>query len=224
MKCDIQSQLLGEIEQRLRNSIPNYVPIVGCDDPEELLQDGVVIAINMHRRARKAGKKVTSSNLTHYALLHLRAGRRSTGYKKNDAMHPAAQINGHSRLQSMDATTYEDEYGQEYTLHDCLAAPVEDPATIAARRLDWDTVLNAADRTAKAILVALVEGTELTLLVRKLGRSRSFLQSHKDRLGRLVREKLGDEILRQVESKPLWADTVDAVRERLTCQAERRAA
>lgn len=76
-----------------------------------------------------------------------------------------------------------------------MAAPVDDPATAAARHLDWTSLLDALDRTAKAILVALLEGRELTLLVKRLKRSRSALQSDKVRLGRLIREYLGNDIL-----------------------------
>ena len=225
MRSDTETLLLHEVQPRLRAIIPKAVPLVGADDIDELVQDGVVIAIQLHSRARKAGKKVTAGNLVHYALLHLRAGRRSTGFKGNDVLHPAAQINGHARVHSIDAPIHEGEDGEEpLTLHDSIASNAEDPATAAARRLDWEPVLDALDRTAEAILVALVEGVELTRLVRRLKRSRSALQGHKQRLGRLIREHLGEDILVTVQSRPAWTSTVDAVRERLACRAERRAA
>jgi hypothetical protein len=171
--------LLHEVQPRLRGAIPTAVPIVGTDDIDELVQDGIVIAVQIYRRARKAGKKVTPGNLTYYTLLHLRAGRRSTGFRKSDVHHPAAQLSGHVRLQSLDQPVCEDEHGEEtLTLHDCLAAPGDDPATSAARSLDWASVLDSLDRAKKAILIALVEGTELTMLVRRLGKSRSSLQDH----------------------------------------------
>jgi hypothetical protein len=140
MNCE--TLLLHEVQPRLRGAILNAVPMVGSEDAEELVQDGVAIAVQLHQRARKAGKKVTGGNLAHYALLHLRSGRWSNGYKKNDVHHRAAQLSGRVRLQSLDAPICEDEHGQEtLTLHDCLAAPVDDPATTAARRLDWRSVI-----------------------------------------------------------------------------------
>jgi hypothetical protein len=103
----------------------------------------------------------------------------------------------------LDRPICEVEHGEEtLTLHDCLAAPVDDPATTAARRLDWRSVFGSLDRTTEAILVALAEGRELTLLVRKLRRSRSSLQDQKQRLGRLIREHLGEDILKQVQLEP----------------------
>jgi hypothetical protein len=223
MNDETETLLLQEVAPRLRAAIPKTVPLVGTDDPEELLQDGLAIAIQIHRGTKKAGKKVTGSSLAHYALLHLRSGRRSTGTRTHDVLHPAARLNGHVRLQSMDEPVGEGEDGHELTLHDCLAANVEDPASAAARHLDWASVIQSLDRTAKAILIALVEGRELTLLVRPLKRCRTSLHYDKVKLGRLIQERLGQDILVQAQIRPDWTHTVEAVRERLACRAERRA-
>jgi hypothetical protein len=224
MNRKTETLLPQEIAPRLRAAIPKTVPIVGADDVDEIVQDGLVIAICLLKSAKRNGKKVSGSNIAHYALLHIRSGRRSTGYKKSDVLHPAAQLNGHARVRSMDEPLRHDEDGDEpLTLHDCLAADVDDPATAAARQLDWESVLDSLDRIKKAILTALAEGTELTLLVHQLKRSRSALQDHKHRLGRLVLEQLGADILREVQTPPAWRSSLDAVRERLTCRAERRA-
>jgi len=199
--------------------------MVGADDPEELLQDGLAIALRLHLSAQAAGKSVSPGNLAFYTVRHLRVGRRSTGYRKNDVLHPAAHLHGHVRVSSLDEPVGEPEHGQEpLTLHDCLADKAEDPATVAGRRLDWATVLDSVDRTANAILAALAEGRELTLLVRPLGRSRSSLQTDKARLGPVIHELLGTDILTEVQARPAWTSTLDASRERLACRAERRAA
>jgi hypothetical protein len=166
MNRKTETLLLEEVAPRLRAAIPKTIPMVGSDDPEELLQDGLAIAIQIHRGAKRARKKVNAGNIAHYTILALRSGRRSTGIRKNDVLAPACQLNGHARVRSMDEPLRNDEDGDEpLTLHDCLAANVDDPATAAGRRLDWASVFDSLDRTAKAILVALVEGRELTLLV-----------------------------------------------------------
>lgn len=220
-----ETLLLHEVAPRLRAAIPKTVPIVGPDDPEELVQDGLAIALHLQHSATKAGKNVSAGNLAFYTVLHLRQGRRSTGCKKNDVLHPAARLNGHARVQSLDEPINEGEHGEEpLTLQDCLAAPVDDPATIAARRLDWEMVFDSLDRSGKAILVALIEGRELTVLVRRLRRSRSAIQDRKVRLGRVIREHLGEDILAAVQSRPAWTSAIEAVRQRLACRAERRAA
>jgi len=73
--------LLREVQPRLRNAI-HTVPAVGSDDPEELLQDGLVIALLLLNGTRRSGKKVTAANVAYYTAKHLRSGRRSTGFRK----------------------------------------------------------------------------------------------------------------------------------------------
>ena len=224
MNSDTETLLLGEVAPRLRAAIPKTVPMVGPDDPNELLQDGLAIAIVLIESAKRNGKKVSAGNIAHYTVLALRSGRRSTGFKKNDVLHPAAQLNGHARIRSMDEPLSDGEPGEEpLTLHDCLAANGDDPATAAARRLDWEPVIESLDRTAKAILMALIEGRELTLLVRRLKRSRTTLHYDKLKLGRLVQTCLGQDVLVEAQTRPGWTNTIDAIRERLACRAERRA-
>ena len=135
-----------------------------------------------------------------------------------------AQLNGHARVRSMDEPLRNDEDGDEpLTLHDCLAANVDDPVTVAARNLDWETVLDSLDGTKKAILVAMVEGRELTPLVGRLKRSRTALHYDKVKLGRLIQACLGQDILIQAQARPGWRNTLDVIQKRFTCRAERRA-
>src|SRR5712671_2760545 len=122
MNCETETLLLQEVAPRLRAAIAKTVPMVGPDDPEELLQDGLVIAIGLLEGAQRAGKKVSAGNIAYYAVLYLRSGRRSTGHRKNDVLAPACQLNGRARVQSMDEPVSAGEDGEEMvTLHDCLA-------------------------------------------------------------------------------------------------------
>src|SRR5258708_6104320 len=187
MNCEIERQLLLELEPRLRAAVPQLVPMVGADDPDELVQDGLVIALRISRSAQAAGKKVTVGNLVYYTVRHLRSGRRSTGERQNDVLHPSAQLRGHCQVQSLDQPlSHSDESEEPLTLHDCLAAATDDPSTSAGRRLDWATVTSTLDPVMSAILVALLEGSALALLVPRLKRSRSSLHSDQKRLGNLV--------------------------------------
>jgi hypothetical protein len=105
-----------------------------------------------------------------------------------------------------------------------LASRADDPAFDAGRRLGWAQLVQQLDRVTRAILLALATGQELTLLVPGLGRSRSSLQTHKQRLARLIRESLGADILRQVQELPCYRDAVNASRERQACRWERQTA
>ena len=68
MRSDTETLLLDEIHRRLRVAIPKAVPIVGADDIDELVQDGMVIAIVLLKSAKKAGKKVTAANIAYYTI------------------------------------------------------------------------------------------------------------------------------------------------------------
>ena len=80
------------------------------------------------------------------------------------------------------------------------------------------------DRVTRSILHALADGRELKLLVPGLKCSRSTLQTHKQRLARLIRECLGEDILCQVQEQPSYRDAVHASRERQACRWERQVA
>jgi hypothetical protein len=221
----VEHLLLYHVQPRLRNSIPNYVPMVGSDDIEELIQDGSVLAFRLLLSARRSGRKVSAGNVAFYVTKMLRNGRRSTGERKNDPLNPKARLNGNCKVQSIDEPIAEDEfYDEPLTLGETLAARVDDPATAATRRLDWATLLQALDNTAAEILQCLIVGTDLITLVRKLKRSRSALQMDKERLARMVREHLGADILARVQEPPRWNDSITANREKLACRYERQAA
>jgi len=48
------------------------------------------------------------------------------------------------------------------------------------------------------------------------------LQTDKQRLGRLVLDFLGEDIMAQVQKSPRWMDNVAAHREKLACRVERQ--
>jgi len=211
--------LLREITSRLSSGIARTVPLVGSDDREELLQDGLAIAMGIMRRAENAGKKFTAGSVSYYTLKYLRSGRRSTYQGMTEPLHPATQIAGRSRLCSLDEPIADQNaFGEPTTIGEMLASKQDDPATAAARRLDWDDLVQTLDEVAKEILCALGSGTKLTLLVSPLGRSRSSIQADKERLANSIREQLGEDILRQVQERPRWHDNISAIREELACR------
>jgi len=214
--------LLKEVQPRLRIAITRTVPVVGSDDQEELLQDGLVIALRLLNGARRSRKNVSGASVAYYTLKCLRSGRRSTCYRKTDPLHPASQLKGHCRLHSFEEPVAVDRSTDEsLTLGEMLPAREDDPATQAGRRLDWDQLIQQLDAVTKAILVCLASSEELTGLVRRFRRSRSMIQNHKDRLARLIKECMGEDILRQVQQQPGWHNDMHATREKLACRWER---
>ena len=153
MNPSTENLLLREVQPRLRNAIAHTVPRVGCDDEAELLQDGLVIALRLLNGARRSRKDVTGASVSYYTIKCLRSGRRSTGYRKADPMHPASQLNGHCRLHSLEEHVAVDRSSDEsLTLGEILPARDDDPATQACRRLDWNDLIQQLDAITKAVL------------------------------------------------------------------------
>ncbi len=215
--------LVNEIVPRLKSAIPAGIRPTGSDDMEELVQDGTALAAQLLHRAEEQGRHVTAGNIAYYAVMHLKSGRRSTGCRKTDPHHPAAQLSGRCRIYSLDEAVFESESTDEpMTLGESLAAEGDDPATLASRAMDWDRLDNRLDGVGRAILRALIEGRELTQLVPVLRRSRAALQNDKDRLATLVKESLGADILVLAQERARWRNNLDTSREKQACRVARR--
>ena len=98
------------------------------------------MAARMLDSAEKAGKQVTPGNIAYYTIQHLKSGRRSTGSSNADVFGITTQLNGRSRLNSLEEPAAMEEQGNEiFLFHDVLSDNHEDPSTIAARKMDWDS-------------------------------------------------------------------------------------
>ena len=214
--------LQEEVVPRLRASIPRNVHCVGSEDAEELIQDSIAIAAKMLHSAEAAGKQLTPGNLAHYALKHVKSGRRSTGSSVVDVMAPGTQLNGHARLNSLDEPVADQTSGEGFTFNDVLASDQEDPATIAGRNLDWQSLLTRLSAREKAVVTYLLEGKTVSDVAWALRVSRSAMQQCKERLVHLIREFMGRDILVEVLRVPGWKDNLNASRQRLACRFERR--
>jgi DNA-directed RNA polymerase specialized sigma24 family protein len=216
--------LQEEVVPRLRSAIPRTVNCVGCEDAEELLQDATAIAAKMFHSAEAAGKTFTPGNIAYYAIQHLKSGRRSTGSSTVDVMGSGTQLHGNTRLNSLDepAATDEETGGEPFTFNDVLSQNQEDPSVIAARKLDWQTLLTRLSQREKAIIAYLLEGKTVSDVAVAFKVSRSAMQQCKDRLARLIREFLGVDILIEVARLPGWRNDLNTTRERLACRYERR--
>ena len=128
------------------------------------------------RSANSSGKMPTPGNVAFYTSKSLRAGRRSTGTYKNDPLHPACLLTGRCRVQSLDEQVSSDDEGEEsLTLGDVLESRADDPSIEAGRKIDWDALVQKLDRVAKAVLLCLANGQDITTIVSGLRRSRTSL-------------------------------------------------
>jgi DNA-directed RNA polymerase sigma subunit (sigma70/sigma32) len=88
--------------------------------------------------------------------------------------------------------------GESFTFNDVLSQNQEDPAMIAARKLDWQTLLTRLSQREKAIIAYLLEGKTVSDVAVAFKVSRSAMQQCKDGLAILIREFLGVDILIEV--------------------------
>jgi DNA-binding CsgD family transcriptional regulator len=215
--------LQEQVVPRLRASIPRNVNCVGAEDTEELIADGTLMAAKLMDRAEKQGKSFTPGNVAYFTVLHMKSGRRANGFSNSDAFGAATQLNRRSTLNSLEEIVAEDENGNEiFQIHDVLSNNQEDPSTIAARNLDWQTLLSRLTEREKAIVVYLLEGKTVSDVAVVFKVSRSTMQQCKERLVELIQEFMGVDILIEILRLPGWKNGLNASRERLACRFERR--
>ena len=224
MSSHADTVLTEEIVPRLRHLIPHRVPLVGSEDPEELLQDATLIAARMLDRARANGKTVTPGNIAYYTLLHVRCGRRSHSANRSDAMGTRTQIVGNSRLDSLDDAVGAQDAEEPLTLGDVLASDAADPAETAARNLDWQAFAATLNEQDMAVLQCLADDVRLQEVATRRGVCRSTVQGWRNRLTELVRTFMGTDVLFLIQRTPRWRENLTAMREQLACRVERRLA
>ena len=217
-------QILQEqVVPRLRSAIPRVVHCVGAEDPEELIQDGTAIAAKMLHNAEAAGKKVTPGNVAYYTIQHLKSGRRSTGSTVVDVLGTGTQLNGSTRLTSLEEPAAMDAEtgGEIFLYHDVLSNDREDPATVAARNMDWQTFCSRQSERNLAILNHAAAGEPLTAVADRYGISRSSIQANKNRLAQEIKEFMGPDILKESLQLPGWKHNLVVGRERTAWRKER---
>jgi hypothetical protein len=227
--------LCSEVVPRIRAAIPAAVNCVGSEDAQEQVQDGTAMAARMIHHAEQAGKKVTraatgrrgaitAGNVAYFTIVKLRNGCRSTGYVTGDVYGAGTQINGRTRLSSLEeVVATDDETGGEiFLLHDVLSDQQEDPGTRAARRMDWQEFVAALPERERVAVEFMGEGKTLRDAAHRLGISDSSMQTSKRNLAVKIVEFMGFDILVQVQRRPQWKDSLDATQARLACRQERR--
>ena len=218
--------LQEEIIPRLRSAIPRVVNCVGAEDPQELVQDATCMAARMIDRVESQGKlgQITASNIAYYTIQHCKSGRRANGTSRVDILASATQLSGATRLHSLNEVVAEDECGVEiFELQDVISNDREDPATVAARQLDWDAFLNQLSRIEKLVVEFLSAGKTLRDVARKVGVSDSAMQTYRRKIAVKLLEFMGADVLRDLAIMPGWRINLDCEREAQACRNDRRA-
>jgi hypothetical protein len=213
--------LCTQIAPRIRAAIPAAVKPIGAEDAAELIQDTIGHAAAILHRAEAAGKKVAASTVAYFAVKLTKSGRRSTGSGATDVMHPGTQLTGRARVVSFDEPLGFDEAGDSITLADVFDNQQDDPSTLAARNLDWETFYGRQTRRGRRLLAVVAEGSTLRHGARLLGLSDSAIQGEKRKLALALAEFMGASILADCTRPPMWRDNIMASRERQAVRAAR---
>ena len=218
--------LQEEVVPRLRSAIPRVVNCVGAEDPNELIQDATAMAARMIDRVEQQGKlgQITASNIAYYTIQHCKSGRRANGTSRVDIMASATQLSGVTRLHSLNEVVAEDECGVEiFELQDVISNDREDPATVAARQLDWDAFLDQLSHIEQLVVEFMSAGKTLRDVARKVGVSDSAMQTYRRKIAGKILEFMGADVLRDLAIMPGWRINLDCEREAQACRNDRRA-
>jgi predicted trehalose synthase len=139
-------------------------------------------------------------------------------------MAAGTQLQGRSRLESLETVVAEAQEtgGEIYLLHDVLASDQDDPATRAARKMDWSAFVSGLSEREKAVIKCLMEGRSLRNAAKRFRVCDSTMQGDKQKLAVKIQDFMGRDILIQIRRKPNWKDALDATREQIACREERK--
>jgi DNA-directed RNA polymerase specialized sigma24 family protein len=214
--------LQDQVVPRLQAVIPRSVLCIGSKDHEELIADATLQAARIMHNAEAKGKTITASNAAYYAIQHCKSGRRSVGHSSVDAHGSACQLQGHSKLESMEQVVAVDEItGAEVLLHEVLSDDAEDPSTKAARKMDWEDFMSGLSARDQGVVALLVEGRSTSTMARKLKVCSSTIHHRKKSLAKSILEFMGDSILIDIQRRPNWKNNLTATKERLACKYDR---
>ena len=136
---------MEQIAPRLKAAVP-YIKPVGCEDKEELFQDGLCMAAHLLESNERQGKQVPPSSVAYYTILHLKSGRRSHSAARTDVMGSGTQLDGKTALLSVETEIgFDPETMEPIRLGEFLACNQDDPSTQACRNIDWDEFIGSHD-------------------------------------------------------------------------------
>jgi len=182
------------------------VRTVGSEDLEELQQDALASAASMLDSAERDNKPVAANSIAYYALQRTRSGRRSTSANRTDVMSPGAILDGNSVVNSLDEAVGgdPDHDNDEMTLHDVLGGSDDAPDTVAARELDWGSLMKTLPEKHGMVVQRTAEGFGPNEIAAELGVCAPRVVQLKRKVGRRIREVWGSDALADVARKPAW--------------------
>jgi len=99
----------------------------------------------------------------------------------------------------------------------------EDPGTIAARNLDWQTFTASLNQLELLLIECLVNGLGIREAAALAHVSYWTMREYRKKIGTKILEFMGAEVLADIVREPGWRISLDCEREAQACRNERRA-
>ena len=210
--------LMEQIAPRLKAAVHGIKP-VGCEDKEELYQDGLCMAARLLESNERQGKQVPASSVAFYTILHLKSGRRSHSAARTDVYGSGTQLDGKTAVISMETeVAYDPETCEPIRLGEFLACHQDDPSTRACRNIDWDEFIASHDYRYGVLLRDMAEGKDVLSRSQEWRQKYSQVRVLKERMEAELREHMGPRAVADCMSRPMWVGDLYAERERSACK------
>jgi DNA-directed RNA polymerase specialized sigma24 family protein len=205
MTSETGNIVLGSIVPIIERTIPRTVTPVGSDDHEELVQDAIVSACQMAESLERSNRPIIASSVAYYAIQRTKSGRRSQYGGRADALCSAAIMDGSSAPVSLDACLdlgTDDSDG--LNLGDVLADHRDDPATLAARKMDWTAFMRRLPIQHRTVVTGTAIGTPSKDLAESLRVSPPRVTQIRREAGVRLRNSMGTDILAESTREIPW--------------------
>ena len=210
--------LMEQVAPRLKAAVP-YIKGVGCEDPEELFQDGLAMAAKLLHDLEQRGKVVTGGNVAWYTILHLKSGRRSHSANRTDAYSSGCQLDGKCQVLSMETEVgWDPETCESIRLGEFLSCSQDDPSMAAGRNLDWEQFLSSHDYRYSVVVKDIVHDKTALEEAKDWGERYHRVRSLRFKLADELREFMGTDAVADACKVPRWKAGIHAERERSACK------
>ena len=198
---------------------------VGAEDREELTADCIAQAAKILHAGERNGKKFPAKSVVYHALQRTKYGQRGRNKSVTDVMAPRTQFKGRSRLVSMEEIlpAVDTDTEAQQTLHDVLAAPREDVACTAGRRIDWREVTHGMDALQVDTLCSLADGRYAREVAEDHDISPFQVAELRRSVKGQIRSQWGQSIIGEFTQDPMWKRQTRAHKQRSACRRERAA-
>lgn len=215
--------LLNQVIPILAATIPRIARPVGAEDVEELKQDAIAYAAALLDSAERRAKVIPPNSVAYYAIRAILAGRRSTTASCSDVMAPGCQLQNRSAMVSMDEELgdIDDDSETCATMHSLLASPGESADVQAARKVDWDQILERLDERRRHVLCETAAGYGPNHIAETCNVSAPRVIQLRDDIADAVRQSWGGDPVADSSSGTRWQRHVRVATERRACRAAR---